>query len=504
MTRKRTQTTGSRVSATWQRSAVAGLVALLMQWCTSGSLFFYVPEMQGALVVGIAAGLIGTEWVAAAVAAVAVMVGDITGPTNLWVGGGGLSVATLGWAALAGVTAFGVSTVLRRRLVREVWVFWFAAGLIIVNAWASVIAVDSSRITDPTSGRIYSSIADSLTGDINGPGANGDEKLYAWLIGKMRSGVGYYEAFAQARPTMSKGSNGPTGIFNFREPLFYTAVASAPSPWLVIGALLLLMSLVVVLAVPLVRDVVKMPVALPAMAALASYTVWVGIAPLFTELWAGLLCLLAVELTALASRSTRWRLLVVASAATALAAFLVRELALAVLFAGVASAWFGPGEQKTFRIRVWAGAVALGMAGFAAHAIVASRHVVPVIKGAAAHEGLALFQGGIGYALSGFAYSAEVFQPRGGPEWLIVALLAVLGVAGTFMLPGKDVRVMTWAVLGSILLLGLLASNSAHTSEGQMNYWNLTGQFLVFASISCVFAWLPVARVRRQETGGAR
>jgi hypothetical protein len=480
------------------------MVALLTQWSTSGGLFFYLPEAQGALIVGIAAGLIGTEWVAAAVAAVAVIVGDLSGPTNLWVGGGGLNVFTLGWAALAGATAFGVSAVLRRRLVREVWVFWFAAALIIANGWATVIAVDSSRITDPTSGRTYSSIADSLTGDINGPGANGDEKLYAWLVGKMRSGVGYYEAFAQARPTMSKGSNGPTGIFNFREPLFYTAVASAPSPWLVIGALLLLMSLVVLLAVPLVRTAVKMPVVLPAMAALTSYTVWVGIAPLFTELWAGLLCLLAVELTALASRSARWRLLVVASVLAALTAFLVRELALAVLLAGVASAWFGPAEQKTFRIRVWAGAVAVGIAGFAAHAIEASRHVVPVVKDAAAHEGLALFQGGIGYALSGFAYSAEVFQPRGGPQWMIVALLAAIGVAGTFMLPDKDVRVMTWAVVGSILLLGLLAGNSAHTSEGQMNYWNLTGQFLVFASIPCAFALLPVARVRRSETGGSR
>jgi hypothetical protein len=482
-----------------QRVILCVSVAALTYWCTSGALFVHVPEIQRAVLVGLAAGLIGNMWVAAGGATGISLLGLAVGPANFWgMGSAPLSAVALSGVAIAGVVAVGAVLLGRYVPTSSQWVFWAAVVLIIVNMWVTVIEVDTTPIFDVNAGKEYSTVYQSLQGDVNVPNEGSDERLFVWVVGKMRSGIGYYRAFADARPTITPGANGPTSIFNFREPMLYVLIAAAPGAWLVIGMQLVLASVAALGLIWVLRDYVKLPVVLPGIAAVATLSAMLlTILPLYAEVWTGLLCLIAVEFAVMSSRVENWQVLVISSAAVALCAFLIREFAVFLLVGGLVSAWVEEKSQRSFRLSVWAGALIAAVVGYGAHAAVALRHVVPYDP-AKLHEGFAWLHGSLAFALSGLAHGHQALEFTTGPAIALSTLIALLGIVGLYLLPARGPQVMAAVLVGSLLLVGLLAGDGSQTKAGVMtNYWGITSQFIVYGCIPLVFALIPAARVRK-------
>lgn len=491
-------TTDSGAAAA-QRAALCAAVAMLTYWGTSGALFLHFPEAQRAILVGIVAGLIGGAWTAGGSALGVGLVGMLTGPANIW-GAAQYSGAptSLLWVALGAAVAAGVA--LGRKAAPESarWVFWFAIAAMVVNMWTTVFEVAATPPYDEKTGTEYASVLQSLEGATNVPNNGVDEALYVWVVSKMRFGMPFYQAFAEARPAQVAGANGPSSIMNFREPLLFYVVKVAHDGRAVLGLLLSLATAAAVGLVPVLRRAVKAPVVITGVALVLTYaTALATTVPLATELWAGLLCLIAVELTAASFWSSRWQALTAAAAGVALCAFLVRELVVFVLIAGLVSAWLADREQRRYRVAVWGGAFALAAAGYAAHAVAASRHVVPAVAGRAA-EGFTLFGGGPLYALQGLVYATQSLALAAGPGVLLPSALALLGLVGVLRLPSRDARIVASSLIAGVFAIGLIAGNKAHVAAGgDVNYWGVAAQFVVYACVPLVFAFVPAARVRQ-------
>lgn len=491
---KRSRDTRSRsLQFELQRGVLCALATMLTYWCVSGALFAYGGEPQRAIIIGVVAGLVGGLWVALGCAVGASIVGALTGPLSLWAPLQGSLGPWWVWMFLAGAVAAGTVLLRQWQPSSAAWAFWGVIALMIVNMWVTTFAVMSIERTD-AAGKVYQPTYRQLVGDMEAAPPRTDEELFVWVVGKMRSGTGFYDAFAQARPATLPGTNGPTSVLNIREPLLYVLLAASPSGWLSVGVLLFIASLAALGVVPLVRDVVRLPLALPGVAAVLSYAVIViNDMPLYTEVWAGLLCLISVALGAMSYRHRHWRLLVLASATVALTAFLVREIAGLALAVGLLAAWFADKEQSAFRLRVWAGALVVAIAAFAAHAIAAQHHLVQP-NPALLQEQFGFLRGGLGFAVDGLVHEAKAFYLAVGPANVLPYVLAILGIAGAWMIPARETRIAALGIIVAVFVLGLFVGNHARTVEGNINYWGVISQFVLYAAIPLAFAAVPAAR----------
>jgi hypothetical protein len=378
-----------------------------------------------------------------------------------------------------------------------------AVALMVANMWWTVIEIDATPVYDVRTSMNTPPLSAAIEGDLTGILRQTDGYLFAWVRQQMRKGTGYYEAYAAARPATTPGTTGPTSVLNIREPLLYWAFAAAPNAWVIIGGLLALGTLTAVSSFVLLSDVVKLPVVLPAVAAILTFTVSIASTTtlLFAESWSGMLSLLVVVAVALSQRSPRWRTFVVVAAALALLAVLIREFAFFVVLAGLASSWFGAREERRFRTLVWGGALALAVVAYATHYVAALPHVVHAVAGAN-QEGFGLFKGGIGFALTAFAFDSHVFAYPFRVAEAVPYLLAALGVAGAVLLPTPQTRVVALGGIIPVFLAGLVAGNAAHMVglTQSVNYWGIMMLFVVYACIPAVFSLMPAARVRRPPT----
>ena len=480
-----------------ERTALCFGVALLTYWCIAGSLVYYWPEAQAALIVGVTAGLIGSVWSAAACSGSAMVLGLLLGPHNMWRSSLPPEIPLLvAWVLLAATVAAVVALIVSRRLVAPRWLFWGVVALMVVNLWMTAATLDMMPRFNPSTGGPRPSVQAAIGGE-PGSALNIDEYLYEWLLRSMKDGSGYYSAFSAARPAVVPGAVAPSSILNVREPTLYLALAAAPNPWIVIGAQLLLVTGAALGVTALVRDVVKLPLALPGVAAVLAIGVFLSSqVPLYAEAWAGPLALIALALVAASGRQARWRPLVVCAAAAALLAFLVRELAVFVVLAGLAGAWFAPAEQRSFRMKVWAGALALAVAGFAAHWWLAAPHLVGPTTAAVGAEGFAFLGGGPSFALSALVYGASEMFVVTYTAGLVPWLLAALGLIGAFLLPRPETRIMAVGTVFGILLTSLVAGNGAHDSltGASRNYWGATSAFVMYGCVPVAFSLLRAAR----------
>jgi hypothetical protein len=482
-----------------QRAGLCVGVAVLMYWTAAGSLFLHAPGAQCALVVGAAAGLIGGVWTASGSAAFAMLLGLVTGPSSVWLPGQvTFAPVQLVWVLLAAGVAAGLAWTVSNRRTDPRWILVAVVGFMVVNAWWTTIEIDSTPLFDVRTNTSIPPLSKVIDADVTGKMRNSDEYLYAWVRQKMRSGTDYYTAFAGARRSIVAGSTGPTSVLNIREPLLYWYFAVA-SPWLIILSLLSIGTVAALSPILLLRDVVKRPVVLPAVAAILSLTIPLVTTStvLFAEAWSGMLCLLAATAIAVAQRSARWRLFSALAVALTLLAFLVREFAVFALFAGLASAWFGLPERRRFGLTAWGAALGVGGVAYAAHFVAALPHLAHPAAGASG-EGFGLFRGGLSYALSAFTFDSHVFAFPFRVGNTVPYVLALLGVVGAFYLRERATKVFVLGMLASLVSVNFLGGNGAQAAgtTDVVNYWGLMMLFTLYACMPGAFALVPVARSR--------
>jgi len=486
-------------SARAWRFVLALLVAVLTYWTTAGGLITLLPGAQVALVVGVSAALVAPEWWLAAIAAgVACLLGIVTGPANMWFTGlpSLLPAALVGWAAFSAGVGAGVWWLLSRRYLKGQWVLWAIVALLIANLCWTVVDADRQPGFDQATGTAIPPLPDTLDRGVITSDFGPDARFYILVYQKVRSGMDFYRADSETFPEIDPTIEGPSGVLNVRFPTLYVVAGSLPSAWWLVAAYLLLSAVSACCVTMLLNGVVRAPLAIPGVAGVLTYAVLHGTSAqiLFAEVWAGMLAVVAFAIFAASLRSSRWKILTVAAALAAFAAFAVRELAGFVLLAGFIASLTGRSQealsQRTYRAGVWLAAGAAAAAFWAMHWFLARGY----LTGQAGQS--VLGQGSLRFLAAGLTYSTLPFSA-------LALALAVLGLVGIGLLPRRELVVFGAIAVWLHLALYLYVGNELENNAGVLvNYWSATVLFTVYACVPAVLSIIPGASARTQAAAG--
>jgi hypothetical protein len=399
--------------------------------------------------------------------------------------------ALLGWSAVSAGAAGGVWWLLSRRHLKPQWLLWAIVGLLIANLCWTVIDADRQAGFDQATGTVIPPLPATLDQSVLTSDFGPDARFYVTVLGKVRAGEDFYAAYSATLPEVAPTIEGPSGLLNVRFPTLYVAAAALPSAWWIIGAYLLLAGVSGAAVPVLLKGTVRSQLAIPGVAGVLSYAVLhaTGAQILFTEVWAGLLTLLAFALLAASLRSSRWKALVVASALVALAAFAVREIAGFVLLAGLTASLVGTTEdaraQRAFRSITWVSASSAAVLLWIAHWLMARGY----LNGAPGQS--VLGQGSIEYLMAGLTYSTHAFSA-------VALVLAALGLVGIWLLSRRELVVFGLITVWLHLLSYLYVANSLENNAGEpVNYWSAAILFSIYACVPAVLSAIPGATVPR-------
>lgn len=475
-------------SSVW-RDVLAALIALATLVAMSGGLVVWLPWLQIGVVAGIAAGLVASSAPrAAAAAAIGGAVGMLVAPAS----DVAFSVPE-GWTRVWQSSAEVVLAVALAAAVRATWGHWprasrlmlvVALAIIIGNLWATPLTVNARGTFDPALGRATPSFNEQLGGRIPDAVWGGDSVHFFSVYADMRQGDSYYRSFREHYVERNKGQP-PSSLINFRFPLVFWLWSLLPRPQLVVPVFLALASVAALCAVPVASGIVRLPLAIPAVAVLAAY--FVGPAMAFTvfmhEVWAVSFGLFAYAAVALSfSRAGSWLAWTVVAVASAVTAALIRETLIFVMMGGALSGLLAKREQRTWRTALWVvGAIVLASAYFA-HYTKASAFIdraSPAGK---------FIGGGLQYMLAALTYATDQLGAGGWLPWA----LALGGLLGAALIPRLELRVM--ALVSTIVPLAvfLFFGNSAKdgTTGALLNYWGAAVLPVAYASLT--FAFLPI------------
>ena len=318
-----------------------------------------------------------------------------------------------------------------------------------------------------------------------------DDEVFLTYVQSLRAGKGYYPTAVRIFQEMhaASGQAELTGSpLSYRLPTLYWLLSRLPgSPGALVIAMLVACSAGVVAAYVLARSQVALVPALAGTSIVASMLAgYAGPMLLDTELWAGILGLVAVTLVVLARTHERRSLeLHICAAVVTLAAVAVRELAVAFLLLGLVAAL---ADRSGPRRRAWAPwAVALlAAAGIIAAHWVSASHAYAGVAPAVTNGARWLHPDGSGL-FAAVALVANHMWLVAGAAWLLV----VLGMAGSLIGPrDRASRVMLagTALLGPLVLLALHPPGWA--TYGAPGYW---GDLVMPTALACMplaFVWL--------------
>jgi hypothetical protein len=202
---------------------------------------------------------------------------------------------------------------------------------------------------------------------------------------------------------------------------------------------------------------------------------------MYAESWAIPFVVLGVALVEIAAGRTRWRPLLAAGVASLVIASLFREIALIGLVAGLIAAWMGPRDRRRWSLVAWG--IGLGTVGVALLA-----HYLAV--GSATHgEGAGwLFNPSLLNVAAGLQTGTE----RLASEWWVVALLALLAIAGIAARKERS-RVFVALMVGMPMLAFALVRNGGldvHV-QGMVNYWGALFNPVIYGLVPWALAALP-------------
>lgn len=398
-------------------------------------------------------------------------------------------------ALIAAVVALAVRWLLDRSPRSAGLVAAAALTLIVATGWWSATALATSELR-PGLSRVQYLANQPLMSD-----KSSDEDIYLSYIRRMATGESYYHA-AVAALSASNAEHplGPIQLENplsYRLPTLYWLLSRLPTDgWSLVVALLCVGSVAALSGYVLARQYVPAPLALASSAGLtglyATYSTVPGL--LHAEIWAGAFALMAVTLFVLARRNPGHAVgYMVAAAAAALFAALIRELAAPVVVLGLALTLL---DSDARRQRLWVPwAVALGVtaAGYAAHwaAATAAFRAATLPKLASQPDrgwwrpdGLGLY-GGVDFF-------------RGIMAWPLAAgwVAAAFGAAGAVFGPRDRLeRLMTTALVGGgMIVVAFLRPNGSTSTGAPVGYWSEIYIPTMVACIPLALAWLPGAR----------
>jgi hypothetical protein len=450
------------IAGTLRSAAPAGIAALLMYLASANGLIY--PDnalaLQVGLLCGAVAGLIAdglTPGVGAAVAACGI--GLVVSPPRSGIDAAG--VLTL--LAAAAVTACAARLLASRPRGRA-----FGAALVVValalNLWATVYIVQF--ISLESRGRV--SVVEELTtrppAGVHGP----DSDMYREVAWNIHDGMPFYAAYAKAWGEVFPGVQ-PHSIFDLRQPALFELWGHLPgwprsALWAFFAFALLAMA-----AAPLVsRDAAGAVAGTAASAAIGAYLFAFIVARrmLFMfEPWAGSLVVVCLAAFALARRGKHHRAWLVTAAAVAVAAVAIRELAVFLMVAGIASAFAAPREERRFDIAVWLAALGTSAVLYGLHV----SRALALIPKTPRLGGAWMFNGGFGYLARGILDFTIFLNPHAWVIWLFAAL----GVAGALAQPDRRFRVFACVAMLLPLAAFLVVGNTAvDVRTGyRMNYW---------------------------------
>jgi hypothetical protein len=487
---------------TLRSAAPAGIAAALMYLVTSSgsvSVGPWLPVQLGALA-GATAGLVATSYLAAVGAAVlGCGLAAVLFPPAAPLDAAGSAYLLLAAAALA-AGAFALGRVrFGRKLGAAIVVIALA-----VNAWVVV----GSVVRLPMASRQGRSIVQELSARPATGQRILDSELYRDVSWNIHDGMPFYSAYSKAWRDIYTNVH-PHSLFDLRQPALFEFWAHLPGwPLSALWAFLVLM-VAAMCAAPFVSSR-AVPFALGALSSamiggyLMSFIFTQGSLYLF-EQWTGAVAVFSMAAFALA-QSKHHRVWMAVAAATAVLAFVSRELMVFLLVAGLASAFFGPERHRRYDIAVWGCAIAAAAVAYGLHA---SRAVALI--SAAPQLGQAwVGKGGFEY----LALAVEDFTKFVSPHVGVVWLLVLLGVVGALAQPDRQFRVFAGAAVLLPLVAFLFVGNVAVAVNGhRMNYWGAVVLPTVFAFVPSAFVLLrgkrrgAVDKVRQpvmQPSGGGK
>jgi hypothetical protein len=444
---------------------VAALVAAVLATVSVGRLFYFGAWVQ--------LGLIATSplWAAAAGAA-AVLIG-----LPIVLGAFSVDVAAV---ALAGVAAFAIHWLIGRKPRWSDWIAYGVIGLIVANMWATTLYVNAPRPSGDATPAAAVAASPKLGVDWN------DTGFYRRVLSRMRSGEGFYVAYRAAFNENLRWAMDPPSVFSYRLPTAFWFWRYLPGgPIAPFAAWLVLSTAVIAAVTRLTRHRVRLAVALPAAAAIASYLITFGtsVQVLLTEAWAASLGVLAVAAVVESYSSRHWRRWTLAAVSLALLACLTRELMVFLPVAGVAAALLVRDERGRFRAMAWGACLAAFASAYIAH-IAAIGGAVSGVKAA-----LAFSSGGLRFFADAFSWATEII---GGGAPVIVAF-AVMAATGIWLTPDRGEKWFLALAAALPLTTFLLVGNDARdlTTGQTLNYWGTVVIPVLIALSPWGFAMIP-------------
>jgi hypothetical protein len=467
-------------AAAW-RDVAAALSGFMVGVALSGGILQPLPQAQAGIAVGIAVALVAatparSAFIAAGVAFVAALV------LPAWFYWGAPALVVMVSAATTALVAALVASALAWAVQR--WPrrasrigFGIASLLIIANLWIATSVLAQTPGEEP-------SLVDQLRST---PAAGidiADDAFYIRVRALMQQGEGYYQAYTQAYVENARWGSAPPSPFAVRLPTFFWFWNALPTSSALVVAMALAASMAVAASAAIASSTVRLPLALPGMASLASYYLyWATKSNItYTEPWAALAALASLACIArwTRSRSGAWY---AGAVAFALAAALTRELFAFLPFAGLLSAVIFRETRSRARASIWLAAIVAMVAAYSVHWWATGA--------ASAHGGLPSWfgRGGLGNLLGGLSYGTLFLGSTVGFVWLVV----VLGVAALPWFRDAEQRTYTVIAVSVPAVAFILMGNGAVNGiTGQtLNYWGATLTPLLIAVSPGAFAALP-------------
>ncbi len=455
----------------------------------NGGVFYFGRPLQVGVFVGIVSGLIiATPAVASSVAAGVSTLGLITMPAPA------LPFESLGPVELlmapvaAGVVGWGVPVLggLRPWVGRAAVAV--ALAMVIINLWATTIAWDAVSLDDPSLPNRFPSLVEQLRGaDL---GIRDDPSSYIATHQRMRQGMSFYDAFLISHREWKPGEN-PSEVWGFRQPHLYWFWAVLPwNGWGIILGLLVASTGALVGTYAFGAHIVKPPLALPAVAAVAAQMLHATTdrQVVMAESWAVCFILMAMGAYAMSQRTDgiKAHLWTVAMVWLVLTASLTRVLAVPLLIAGVLASLYAKRGILYLAPRI----LGLGVfiVAYGAHALA----VVDVLS----HGDTSLAPGGWSNVMSGLTFGTRFF---GGASWLPL-VLSLAGLVALYLIPDKELRLFVALPVTALVLSWFVYSNQAESvfTPGVIeNYWGKLVVPALYACLPVLYVLVPgMARAR--------
>lgn len=462
---------------------VALVAATLMYLVSAGGLLHFAPLVQIGLLVGAVAGsLAPNASLAAGAAGGAFAAGVACGaPRQLDVSQS--SVAGVPVMVLAGVAgAVAVSMAVRRRHVSE----WMVAGalvaVLVVNALATTIALDSKPwLWKQTLVQRIQASGKVVT----------DDDLYREVRLRVRSGDAYYVSVRTLFRSNPRWHGDPPSAVSYRSPLMFAIWAVLPGDgWGVIALGMLFAVAAGVLTLWLGSMAVSPVLAVPAVAAVEAYLLPFNTTTriLYTEQYAVVLALASVAaMIHAAGREGRRAVVWVAVAASlAAAATVIRELMVFVLIAGLVASVVRRSPSRRSRVAAWCAASAVTAAYYSFHLSLARS------AGVAGQSAQAWVRPGLAHLLLALQWSDPCLSITGA----LLPLLAALGLTGALAVRDRPLRLFLAATcVVPLIAFTLFFSGGTMPDGSSVNYWGTIVMPILIALGPWAFSRLPAAYV---------